>query len=145
MKIGADAFSTIWQGYLSGKHFMTLKASQSSNHSPENGAPVPIVTDLDGTLIRTDSLYEGLAAALSANLFNLFSLLKFSSPLALKEWVEKYAKPDAFPVNQKVYETLKDAKNSGRSVWLATGSPDFVARPIAEKLEIFDGVISSTL
>ena len=105
----------------------------------------PLVTDLDETLIRTDSLYEGILAAISFNILNLFHLTKIRSRLALKEWAAQYARPETFPINSEILKILTEAKNAGRQVWLATASSKSIATCIAAKMAIFDGVIASEI
>lgn len=84
-----------------------------------------------------------MAAALSASPLNIFHIIRQKNCLELKEWAEKFAKPDSFPINQPVFKLLAEAGKSGNKVWLATASPDFVANAVAKRLRLFDGVLAS--
>lgn len=104
---------------------------------------IPLVVDLDGTLLRTDSFLEGLAAAIAASPVNIFKFFSFKNRLDFKEWAARFGNPDNFPLNTDVLKVLKEAKGCGRPIWLATASPFLVADALAVKLKIFDGVLAS--
>lgn len=106
---------------------------------------VPLVVDLDGTLIKGDSLQESLAFAIKKDWKNLFHVIRraLRGRLALKEFAAGFAESvfDSIPENKHVVKLISSARNSGRQVFLATASRGEVAQlaesrfgPFAESL-----------
>lgn len=106
----------------------------------------PLITDLDGTILLTDSLYEGLAAVLAKNPGSLFKLPFIRSRLALKHLVASYAAANAscFPFNEQVIHYLQECRGKGRQLYLATASPLEVADICAQNMGCFKEVFAST-
>lgn len=108
---------------------------------------VPLVVDLDGTLIASDLLWEGLFILLRkqpvALLLLPFWLLK--GPAALKREIAKRISidPAALPYRPEVLALIEEAKLLGRPVVLATGSPTKFADAIGSHLGLFDVVLST--
>lgn len=108
---------------------------------------VPLAVDLDGTLIATDLLWEGLFLLLRQNPLFLF-LVPFwaaKGPATLKLEIAKRVDidPAALPYRKEVMERLHAEKASGRSLVLATGTPRKFAEAIAKHLGIFDAVLAT--
>lgn len=104
----------------------------------------PLIVDLDGTLIKTDLLVEtGLALALAAPLQAISAL--FLKKAARKAYVAERITPDwsHIPLNTDVLAFLQQEKSRGRKLYLASGSDARYVNEIAERLEIFDGVLAS--
>jgi 4-hydroxybenzoate polyprenyltransferase/phosphoserine phosphatase len=113
-----------------------------SASEPSDG---PICVDLDGTLVRTDTLIEGiLALGFNRRLVKALLLL-FGPRAAFKEFVAREAtiNPALLPYNEQLLSWLHDQKARGRCLILATGADIRVARAIADHLGIFDDVIAS--
>jgi len=109
---------------------------------------IPLAVDLDGTLIATDLLWEGLFLLLRKN--PLFVLmvpvwLVQGGPARLKcEIAERIdIDPAALPYRQEVLELLRRDKAAGRHIVLATGSPRKFAEAIAAHLGLFDAVMAT--
>jgi len=110
-------------------------------------APVPLLIDLDHTLIRTDLLMETVLAYVAANPFRIFNLPVWllGGRANLKRKLAEAVDLDAelIPVNEKVVELAMEAKREGRQVFLVTASDELLARKMAARFPFLDGVISS--
>ncbi len=109
--------------------------------------PIPLVVDLDGTLINTDLLWEYLARTLRSNPFNFFPILFWwmRGRAFLKRKLGARAKidPSTLPYNGKFLAWLREEKSRGRKIVLATASDLQMARPVADYAGIFDEVLAS--
>lgn len=106
-----------------------------------------LVTDLDGTLVRTDTLYESLCVALKRNLALLF-LLPFwllKGKAYLKRELVAAGKPDMtlLPYRRSVIGLLNDERARGRKIVLCTAADRSIADGVQEHLQLFDEVIAS--
>ncbi|PCH74940.1 MAG: prenyltransferase [Rhodobacteraceae bacterium] len=101
---------------------------------------VPLVLDVDGTLLRTDLLYETFWAALGHNLFaTLRILLRFwMAPEQLKRALRTVADPniDLLPVRLPVLDLAREAAANGRAVHLASGSDQGLVNAVAKRLDL---------
>jgi 4-hydroxybenzoate polyprenyltransferase len=107
----------------------------------------PIVVDLDGTLIKTDMLFE------SANQFITENPLRFWQPLVwlirgrpyLKEQLaQRYQfDPASLPYNEEVLAWLRSEAANGTPIYLATASNKAIANAVSEHLKVFTGVFAS--
>jgi 4-hydroxybenzoate polyprenyltransferase/phosphoserine phosphatase len=110
-------------------------------------ATLPLCVDLDGTLIRTDALWESLM---------LLAKRRPGDLLRLPLWVARgkaYAKdqiaarvvPDAasLPYCEPLLEFLRAEKAAGRKLVLATASDRRIARAVADHVGLFDEVVAS--
>jgi 4-hydroxybenzoate polyprenyltransferase len=126
-----------------------------SNRRPAGGQPWiagateppdgPVCVDLDGTLVRTDTLIEGiLALGLNRRLLKALLLL-FGPRAAFKEFVGREGKinPALLPYNDQLLSWLHEQKAHGRRLILTTAADVRVARAIADHLGIFDDIIAS--
>jgi 4-hydroxybenzoate polyprenyltransferase len=113
----------------------------------ESSQPLPLVTDLDDTLLRTDTLWEGLFCLLGQKPLAAFKLpgLAARGPLAVKRYLAEYSVQHAelFPVNAVVLAELEKAHNEGRKVYLASAALPPVAERIAARFPFFSGVFAS--
>ena len=109
--------------------------------------PVPLCVDLDGTLIRSDMLFESALLLIKRNPFYVFRMLFWllGGKAALKANIAARVKlnPAALPYNREFVEWLKAERQAGRSLWLCTATHAQLANPVAEHLGIFDGVIAT--
>jgi len=108
---------------------------------------IPLVVDLDGTLIRTDMLHE---AALKAVREHPLDALRIPMWLArgkaiLKHHLAQRADMDAslLPYNKELIDWLRGERQAGRMLVLCTASDKVQACAIAEHLELFDIVMAS--
>lgn len=108
---------------------------------------VPLAVDLDGTLIRTDSLIESLIPLLKTNPLLIVALLFWLArgKAYLKQQIAKHATLDisSLPYNLDILNFLRDQHNSNRTLILATGADQHTAQQIADYLHVFDSVIAS--
>ena len=108
---------------------------------------VPLAVDLDGTLIRTDMMWESLARLLHKNplaaLASPFWLLRgrahFKQQLAARVRVDAAS----LPYHEELLNWLRDEKRAGRKLVLATASDIAMARPVARHVGLFDEVLAS--
>jgi 4-hydroxybenzoate polyprenyltransferase/phosphoserine phosphatase len=113
----------------------------------EAAADIPIVVDLDGTLIKIDSLHESLiqfASRRPSDGLRAVRALK-EGRAAFKAAVADHVLPDpkTLPLNESVIEVIRQAKIEGRRVYLATAADRRVADTISEAIGLFDGVFAS--
>ena len=109
---------------------------------------VPLAVDLDGTLIRTDLLWESLARLLRRNPFAIFPVLYWwmiqgRARLKQKLAVRVQIDPATLPYNEKFLAWLQAEKKSGRQLVLATASDLKMAQPVADHVGLFDEVLAS--
>ena len=110
----------------------------------EAGA-IPLAVDLDGTLIASDLLWEGLFLLLRQKPHCLF-LLPFwlaAGKARLKCEIANRVAFDAaaLPYREAVLDRLKAEKATGRKLVLATAAPRPFAEAVALHLGIFDAVM----
>lgn len=108
---------------------------------------LPLVTDLDGTLIRTDMLLESLLVLLKRNFLYVF-IIPFWLMLGratLKARIAERITLDvaSLPYRTDFIEYLREQKAAGRVIWLATASHESIARQIADHVGLFDNVLGS--
>ena len=110
-------------------------------------AAIPLVVDLDGTLIKVDSLHEAFAQLSSRHplqaLRALFMLRQGRA--AFKAAVADHVLPDGatVPFDEKVLDAIKQARKNGRKVYLATAADKRFAEAVASSLGKFDGIFAS--
>jgi 4-hydroxybenzoate polyprenyltransferase/phosphoserine phosphatase len=107
---------------------------------------VPLCVDLDGTLVKTDTLFEGLLLLLKrldVNLLRLpFWLLRGRAHFKAQVAARAALDPASLPYNQELIEYLAEHRAEGRPVILVTGANQTTARSVADHLGIFDEVIA---
>ena len=102
---------------------------------------IPLVVDLDGTLISSDMLIESGINHYKSNIKNLVNLptllrrgkAQLKSTLA-EDFVFDAA---ALPYSPKVLSYINEQKENGRTIVLATASDCRIAEKIAEHLNRF--------
>jgi 4-hydroxybenzoate polyprenyltransferase/phosphoserine phosphatase len=107
----------------------------------------PLAVDLDGTLIATDLLWEGLFALLRKNPLYLF-LVPFwlaGGPAGLKQAIAERIDidPATLPYRQDLLARLRLYHAEGRRIVLATGTPRKFAEAVAGHLGLFDAVLAT--
>lgn len=108
---------------------------------------IPLVVDLDGTLIKTDLLAETANRFLVEQPFRSFKLLVWlvQGKSALKTHLAEATRIDvaALPYNEALIEWLQGQKAQGRSIVLATASHRFLADQVARHVGLFDEVLAT--
>ena len=109
--------------------------------------PVPLCVDLDGTLIKSDTLIEALLVLAKTRPIDLFLLpfwvvrgkAQFKARIAQRVDID----PELLPYNEMLLGLLRAEKAAGRELILATAANERIARAIAEYLGIFSDVMAS--
>lgn len=106
----------------------------------------PLVVDLDGSLIRTDTTVENLLAAAKRPRLLLRALLAWRHGRArLKQEMAAAVEfdPAALPYNEPLLAYLREQHAAGRVLVLATGADRTTAEAVARHLGLFDLVLAS--
>ncbi len=109
----------------------------------------PLCVDLDGTLIKSDSLHDALCELLRRSPLDIlrapFWVLK-GGRAGLKIEVARRAPldPARLPYNSRLLRYLKGQSRAGRPLYLATGADVVFAERVADYLGIFQGVLGTT-
>jgi len=107
----------------------------------------PLCVDLDGTLIKTDSLCQSFLQLLKKNcfqaLFSLFCLIK--GKWAFKHYLADHVEldPSTLPYNQALITWIKEEKAKGREIILATASEQRIGERIANYTGLFSACLGS--
>ena len=121
------------------------------SQSPTSSSAHPLVVDLDGTLCKTDTLWECFFAAwrvhwwmpLASAVWMLAGRSKLKARLAaiaLPDFTKSVSK---LPWNPAVVKALRDARAAGRRTVLATAANTQIAKACADELGLFDEVLAS--
>ncbi|MEM7624617.1 MAG: UbiA family prenyltransferase [Planctomycetota bacterium] len=119
------------------------------NNAPQSTDPVPLCVDLDGSLLRTDLLWETLFAVLGNRprlALKVPGWIK-AGKATLKDNLAREAQVDAehLPYHDELLAFLREQKATGRTLVLATASHQSYADAVADHLDgLFDHVIGST-
>jgi 4-hydroxybenzoate polyprenyltransferase len=122
-----------------------------TNPTPEPTAPVealrPLCVDLDGTLVKSDTLVDSLLALMRAEPALVFKLPGqiLHGKAAFKAFVTQSISLDVahLPYNRTLLQFLYEESARGRAIYLATGADVHLARRVADHLGIFTGVLGS--
>jgi 4-hydroxybenzoate polyprenyltransferase len=111
------------------------------------GKSVPLCVDLDGTLLKTDLLFESLARLLRQKPWFIL-LVPFwclQGRARLKQNVARRIAihVPSLPYHKEFLEWLRSQKVEGRRLMLVTAADQSIAREIANHLGIFDAVWAS--
>lgn len=107
-----------------------------------------MVTDLDGTLVHADLLWEGLLRVMRRRPWRIGALLLalltgrtiFKTRVAREAGID----PESLPWNNTVVDFLAAEHKRGRPVWLATAAERSVAEAVAGHLGIIDRIFATT-
>ena len=109
---------------------------------------IPLIIDLDGSLIRTDTLFESCLLFIKKYPLRAFALLKWfwGGKAHLKNKLSKYVLPNAelLPYRTEVLELAQEAKRYGKKVYLITGANQKIADEISKTKNLFVTAIGST-
>jgi 4-hydroxybenzoate polyprenyltransferase/phosphoserine phosphatase len=108
---------------------------------------VPLCVDLDGTLVKSDTLVDSVVvlARQSPRALLQFPAWLGKGKAAFKQKVSLTAAIDVIhlPYNQELLEYLRQQYAAGRAIYLATGADTLLAERVAAHLGIFAGVLAS--
>jgi len=114
----------------------------------KNGVQNILVVDLDGTLIRTDTLHEQFLALLRSSISKAFMaiiLLLLKGRAAFKSYLSCHVNIDValLPYNRDMIGYLKLQRENGRKIIMATAANIKIAQSVADYLGLFEDVIAS--
>jgi 4-hydroxybenzoate polyprenyltransferase len=108
---------------------------------------VPLCVDMDGTLLRTDTLIESVLMLIRRQPLTAVLALVWArrGKAYLKHQIAQriHIDPAFLPYNQEVLLWLQQERLRGRQLLLVTGAERAIAEPVADFLCLFDAVISS--
>lgn len=107
----------------------------------------PLCVDLDGTLVRTDLLVESYFALLRTNFLYFFAAIAWllKGRANFKKQIADRVKldPTTLPYTAEFLQYLREQKDAGRVLVLATASDERNAAAVAEHLGLFERVFGS--
>ena len=110
---------------------------------------IPLCVDLDGTLVKLDTLHQALFLLLRRDFTSIFRIPGWilKGKAFLKEQVMQRITLDAsaLPYHREFLAYLRKEHEAGRTLVLATASNYRTANAVAEHLGIFSDTISSTV
>jgi 4-hydroxybenzoate polyprenyltransferase len=128
---------------------LSLEAAQSQSGPavPAGAGAVPLCVDLDGTLVKSDTLLDTVIVLARQKPAALLQFPKWiaQGKAAFKRQVSLVASIDVvhLPYNQPLLEYLRQQFAEGREIYLATGADTLLAERVAAHLGIFAGVMAS--
>ncbi len=108
---------------------------------------LPLYVDLDGTLIKSDLLFESMLLLVKKNLLYMvllpFWLLKGRAYLK-QQLAQRIDVPvERLPLNAEFVAWLKEQKNRGRALTLISASNQDSVSKVSEHFALFDAAIGS--
>jgi 4-hydroxybenzoate polyprenyltransferase len=123
-------------------------AIQVACFGTDGNRKLPLCVDLDGTLVKTDTLVEGvLSLVTTTKVFGLLPTLLSKGKAGLKDFVAANATfdPATLPYNTSVLAYIRQERTSGRTIVLVTAANIRIAQAVADYLPgVFNEVIAST-
>jgi len=118
------------------------------NRAAQEEAPVPLFVDLDGTLVKSDTLVDSLLVLMRtrpARLLKLPGRLLGGGKASFKAFFSESISIDVahLPYNRKLVSYLQGEHARGRKIYLATGADERLAQRVSDHLGIFSGVMGS--
>jgi 4-hydroxybenzoate polyprenyltransferase len=116
---------------------------------PEAPAPAraPLCVDLDGTLVKSDTLVDSLLVLVRNRPHRLLGLPRslLNGKAAFKAYVTESVSLDVahLPYNRPLLHFLQQEHANGRQIFLATGADERLAERVAAHLAIFTGILGS--
>jgi len=108
---------------------------------------VPLCVDLDGTLLRTDILWESVLLLIKKSLLSvvLLPVWLFRGKAYLKRRIAEHVNVDvrSLPYREELLEYLRKQEKAGRKLILVTASDTLPAADVAAHLGVFDTVLAS--
>lgn len=107
----------------------------------------PLCVDLDGTLVKSDTLIDSLLvlARTRPALLLALPLQVLRGKAAFKAFITDHVSLDVayLPYNRTVLQFLNEEHAGGRAIYLATGADARLAKRVAAHLGLFAGVLGS--
>ena len=119
--------------------------SPSDHASPPSNEPLCV--DLDGTLVKSDTLLDTVLVLARQSPRSLLQFPRWivQGKAAFKRNISSVAALDVvhLPYNQPLLEVLRQQHARGRKIYLATGADNLLAERVADHLGLFSGVLAS--
>jgi 4-hydroxybenzoate polyprenyltransferase/phosphoserine phosphatase len=107
----------------------------------------PLCVDLDGTLVKSDTLVDSLLVLARTHPAQLLAVPAqiMRGKAACKAFVTSHVMLDVvhLPYNRKLLQFLNQERARGRAIYLATGADTRLAEQVAAHLGLFTGVLGS--
>ena len=127
---------------------LPLQKKAFLNISSPSSSFLPLVVDLDGTLIKTDLLHESANQYITRYPFRFIYLLIWlaQGKSHLKAKLAENCSIDVtlLPYNRNLISWLSGQHQLGRKLILATASHKYLAEAVATHLGFFDEVLATT-
>ena len=108
---------------------------------------VPLCVDMDGSLVKTDTLVESVLSFLRQRPLSVGRVIGWAlrGKTVLRHRLAECIQldPQRLPYNEEVLVWLREQRAAGRQILLVSGADKAVAEPIADFLHLFDAVISA--
>ena len=108
---------------------------------------LPLFVDLDGTLIKTDLMFESVCVLLKRNPFNLVTMAiwLFKGKAYLKARLAERVDLSfsGWPFNEEFLDFLNDEKRTGRQLVLISAANERALKKFAEPLQLFETCVGS--
>jgi 4-hydroxybenzoate polyprenyltransferase/phosphoserine phosphatase len=107
----------------------------------------PLIVDLDGTLVRTDTLFESLLLLFRKAPWRLFGAMSalLRGRAVFKVYVSQFVilPADSLPYNEDLLDYLRSQRAAGRQIVLATAAHYSIAGRVSDYLGLFDHVLAT--
>ena len=131
---------------------MTVSSTLSARHvAPQEAsgtdAGIPLVVDVDGTLIKSDLLFESALQMAARRPFQLWRIALWlaKGKAALKTSLADFGDPSIgnVPLREEIVELIRLAQRQGRPVYLASASDRRLVEQLAHRLGGISGVFAT--
>jgi 4-hydroxybenzoate polyprenyltransferase len=125
---------------------ITPESARAAAFTADDQALLPLAVDLDGTLLLTDTLFEAAADQLRGRPFwTLWQLIQLPFAIAKVKARLRGANLDVetLPVNEAVLAYCRQAKATGRPVWLVSAADQAIVDRLAARFDVFDRAFGS--
>ena len=125
-----------------------LRTDQGPGTTAQTLRPgVPLCVDLDGTLVKSDTLVDSVLAMARQHPASLVKIPGWigQGKASFKQHVTSAVTLDVehLPYNQPLLTWLREEHEAGRAIYLATAADRRLAERVAEHLGLFAGVLAS--
>ena len=124
-----------------------MEARASRGEAKVDRVSRPLCVDLDGTLVKSDTLVDSLLVMVRKRPLALLALpgALTKGKAAFKAQVTSHVALDVahLPYNAPLLEYLKQEHTAGRKIYLVTGADAQLARRVADHLHLFEDVLAS--
>ncbi|MGC1873154.1 MAG: UbiA family prenyltransferase [Acidobacteriaceae bacterium] len=125
----------------------TILGDGEASHGNSPLTMPPLCVDLDGTLVKSDTLADSLCVLARTHPAALLRLpgwlLRGKARLKREVSARAELDPAHLPYNEALIVYLREQAACGRKLYLSTGADERLANGVAQYLALFDGVLSS--